>query len=174
MTGKGRVQRAADLAAISAVRSMRDDAPRLLAPGRLGDGSLDPRHLSRSAYLARAKLAALDAARRNGVDGDRLRISFPDRRALPPLRARVLVRAEIDPAGLPGAERLRESGMARRDPIPVVAAAVAEAAPPLGGWSGMPATASGGGYSGPLAYRDGDPLWGLYSAFPSGSRLMTG
>ena len=31
-TGRGRVQRAADLAALSAVRSMRDDMPRLLAP----------------------------------------------------------------------------------------------------------------------------------------------
>jgi len=30
VTGKGRAQRAADLAAISAARSMRDDLPRLL------------------------------------------------------------------------------------------------------------------------------------------------
>ena len=35
VTGKGRVQRAADLAAISAARSMRDDLPRLLGPARL-------------------------------------------------------------------------------------------------------------------------------------------
>ena len=34
-TGGARVQRAADLAALSAARSMRDDLPRLLAPPRL-------------------------------------------------------------------------------------------------------------------------------------------
>src|SRR5262249_21693751 len=44
-TGRGRVQRAADLAALSAVRSMRDDVPGLLAPARLPDGSLNPTHL---------------------------------------------------------------------------------------------------------------------------------
>ncbi|HWH20847.1 MAG TPA: pilus assembly protein TadG-related protein, partial [Solirubrobacterales bacterium] len=32
VTGKGRAQRAADLAAISAVRSMRDDLSELLSP----------------------------------------------------------------------------------------------------------------------------------------------
>jgi Transglycosylase SLT domain/D-alanyl-D-alanine carboxypeptidase len=40
----------------------------------------------------------------------------------------------------------------------VVASAVAEASPPAGSWTGMPATAEGGGYSGPLAYRDGEGM----------------
>src|SRR5262249_33588760 len=35
VTGKGRVQRAADLAALSAARRMRDDVSRLIAPARL-------------------------------------------------------------------------------------------------------------------------------------------
>ena len=35
VTGKGRAQRAADLAAISAARSLRDDLPRLLSPTTL-------------------------------------------------------------------------------------------------------------------------------------------
>ncbi|MSO42071.1 MAG: hypothetical protein EXQ70_09315, partial [Solirubrobacterales bacterium] len=155
VTGKGRAQRAADLAAISSVRSMRDDAPRLLAPARLPDGSLNPRHLSRAAYLERARVAGLDAARRNGVEASRLRLAFPDRRALPPLRARAVVRGEIDPEELPGGERLERSS-GRRRPIAVVASAVAEASPPGGEWSGLPGTASGGGYSGPLAYRNGE------------------
>ncbi len=77
-TGRGRVQRAADLAALSAARSMRDDVSRLLAPARLSDGAPNPRHLSRAQYLARARLAAVDAARRNEVDPARLRIDFPD------------------------------------------------------------------------------------------------
>jgi hypothetical protein len=40
----------------------------------------------------------------------------------------------------------------------VVASAVAEASPPVTSWTGMPAQAEGGGYSGPLAYRDGEGM----------------
>jgi hypothetical protein len=83
-TGRGRVQRAADLVALSAVRSMRDDVPRLLAPARLPDGAPNPRHLSRTQYLSRARLAAVDAARRNDVEPARLRIAFPDAAASRP------------------------------------------------------------------------------------------
>jgi Transglycosylase SLT domain/D-alanyl-D-alanine carboxypeptidase len=152
-TGKGRVQRAADLAALSAVRSMRDDVPRLLAPPRLPDGRPNPRHLSKGDYLARARLAAVDAARRNRVDPARLRLSFPDAAADPPLRARVTVAGEIDPDRLPGGERL-----GARPPIRVVASAVAEASAPVSSWTGMPAQAEGGGYSGRLLYRDGEGM----------------
>ena len=153
VTGKGRVQRAADLAALSAARSMRDDMPRLAEPRTLPSGSLNPRHLSRGVYLGRAQAAATDAARRNGVDPARLRIDFPDRSGEPPLRVRARVSAEIDPEELPGGERVEGSRS-----IEVAASAVAEAAPPAGSWSGMPAVASGGGYSGPLVYRNGEGM----------------
>ena len=152
-TGKGRVQRAADLAALSAVRSMRDDVPRLLAPPRLSSGGPNPRHLSKADYLFRARLAGIDAARRNRVDPGRLRLSFPDATADPPLRARVTVTGEIDPDELTGGER---AGV--RQPIRVVASAVAEASAPVSSWTGMPAQAEGGGYSGPLVYRDGEGM----------------
>jgi hypothetical protein len=152
-TGKGRVQRAADLAALSAVRSMRDDTPRLLAPETLPDGAPNPRHLFRGDFLSRARLAALEAARRNQVDPARLRIAFPDASFLPPLRARATVVGEIDPERLPGGDRLSD-----HRPIRVVASAVAEASAPVSSWSGMPAQAEGGGYSGPLAYRDGEGM----------------
>ncbi|HSD23783.1 MAG TPA: transglycosylase SLT domain-containing protein [Solirubrobacterales bacterium] len=152
-TGRARVQRAADLAALSAVRSMRDDVPELLAPARLPDGTLNPRHISRDQYLTRARLAALDAARRNRVDPARLRIAFPDAIANPPLQARATVVAEIDPDQLPGGERLGE-----RPPIRVVATAVAQASAPASSWTGMPVIAEGGGYSGPLLYRDGEGM----------------
>jgi len=155
VTGKGRVQRAADLAALSAARSMRDDMPRLAEPRTLPDGSLNPRRLSHVAYLSRARAAAIDAGRRNGVDPARLRIDFPDSSGQPPLRVRARVSAEIDPAALPGGERVE--GPESR-PIAVAASAVAEAAPPAGSWSGMPAVASGGGYSGPLVYRNGEGM----------------
>jgi hypothetical protein len=152
-TGKGRVQRAADLAALSAARSMRDDVARLLAPPTLPDGTPNPRHLTRAQYLWRARLAALDAARRNRVDPSRLRVSFPDRASNPPLQARATVLGEIDPGRLPGGDRL-----GRRPPIRVAASAVAEAAVPSSSWTGMPAVAEGGGYSGPLVYRDGEGM----------------
>ena len=156
VTGKARVQRAADLAALSAARSMRDDLPRLLAPSQLSDGSPNPRHLSRARYLAAARLAGVEAARRNGIAPERLAISFPDGESTPPLRARARVLAEIDPRALPGGERLEDPRSLRR--IPVAATAVAEAALPGGDWTGMPAEASGGGYSGPLTYRNGEGM----------------
>jgi hypothetical protein len=152
-TGRGRVQRAADLAALSAARSMRDDVDRLLAPARLSDGRPNPGHLSRTAYLARARLAAADAATRNRVDPSRLWISFPDLASMPPLQVRATIAGEIDPRRLPGGDRLTD-----RRPIRVMATAVAEASPPAGSWTGMPATAEGGGYSGPLVYRDGEGM----------------
>ncbi|MGE5281598.1 MAG: lytic transglycosylase domain-containing protein [Chloroflexota bacterium] len=143
VTGKGRVQRAADLAAISAARSMRDDLPRLLAPARLPDGSLDPRHLNKAAYLARARAAALEAARRNGVAPERVRVSFPDVASFAPVRVKAVVVANLDVG----------TGHTR-----VEASAVAEAASASGATESTPATASGGGYDGPLAYRQGEGM----------------
>jgi hypothetical protein len=152
-TGRGRVQRAADLAALSAVRSMRDDTSRLLAPETVPDGTPNPRHLSKSEFLGRARLAAIDAARRNEVNPGRLRIAFPDATSYPPLQARATVVGEVDPERLPGGDRLAD-----RRPIRVVASAVAEASAPVSSWTGMPSQAEGGGYSGPLAYRDGEGM----------------
>jgi hypothetical protein len=141
VTGKGRAQRAADLAAISAVRSMRDELPRLLAPPRLGDGAPNPSHIAKSTYLAHARDAARAVARQDGVDPSRVRIEFPDRSSFAPLRAKATVVAKL----------LVDSG--RRE---VEADAEAEAAAPVGTAGGEgPAVASGGGYSGPLVYRDG-------------------
>jgi hypothetical protein len=140
VTGKGRAQRAADLTAISAARSLRDDLPRLLAPAMLPNGLANPRHLTKSAYLARARRAALVAARENGIGTAHLRLSFPDRDSFAPVRAKAVVFAEVG-AG-PG--RLRTS-----------ASAVAEAATATSGRGAAPTTASGGGYSGRLVYRQG-------------------
>jgi Transglycosylase SLT domain/D-alanyl-D-alanine carboxypeptidase len=144
VTGKGRVQRAADLVAISAVRSMRDDLPRLLSPARLSDGRPNPEHLSKGAYLARAQVAGRAAARGNDVDPDRVRIEFPDAETFAPVRAKVSV-----VAGLREGEGHR-----------VEASAVAEAAAPYGGSSSEEgsATATGGGYAGPLVMRDGEGM----------------
>jgi Transglycosylase SLT domain/D-alanyl-D-alanine carboxypeptidase len=143
VTGKGRAQRAADLVAISAVRSMRDDLPHLLSPPRLADGSSNPNHLDKTTYLARAKAAALAAARANGVDPDRTQVQFPDAGSFAPVRAKVTIVAG-----------LRNGGGQR-----IEASAVAEAATPYGAAAGgATAMATGGGYSGPLIYRDGEGM----------------
>jgi hypothetical protein len=144
LTGAGRAQRAADLIAVSAVRSMRDDLPRLLAPPRLPGGEVNPRHLAKSAYLARAAATAQRVAAANGVAPGRLRLSFPDRSRFAPLRAQAVVRPGLD---------LGDGGEFSGRP----AVAVAEAAPPAAAGA-MPAVGSGGGYSGPLVYRQGEGM----------------
>ena len=143
VTGKGRAQRAADLAAISAARSMRDDLPRLLSPPTLPDGRPNPRHLEKGAYLARAKTAATEAARANGVSPDRLRLTFPDVASFAPVRVKATVTAQL------------EGGGSR---VVVEASAVAEAGAPAAGGSGPTTMATGGGYSGPLVHRQGEGM----------------
>jgi hypothetical protein len=145
VTGKGRAQRAADLAAISAVRSMRDDLPDLLSPPRLPNGAPNPSHIGKATYLGRARDAAYAAARRNEVGESHLRISFPDQSSFAPVRAKATVvgRLEIGSGAPPTVE----------------ASAEAEAAAPVSSAGGEgPAVASGGGYSGPLVYRNGEGM----------------
>jgi Transglycosylase SLT domain/D-alanyl-D-alanine carboxypeptidase len=148
VTGKGRAQRAADLAAISAARSMRDDLPQLLAPAVLPNGLPNPVHVEKIAYLSRARAAAFDVARANDVGTARLKVSFPDAGSFAPVRVKAVVTGSLvlqggDVGG--GAD--------------VEATAVAEAAAPAGSSTGsMPAMAGGGGYSGPLVYRTGEGM----------------
>jgi soluble lytic murein transglycosylase-like protein len=143
ITGKGRAQRAADLVALSAARSMRDDLPRLLSPPTLPSGVPNPAHLPKPVYLARARAAAVLVAGANGVGAGRLRLSFPDRRSFAPLRARAVVLAEVE---------------AGDEEITTEASATAEAALPFAAGGGSPTIASGGGYAGPLIYRQGEGM----------------
>jgi Transglycosylase SLT domain/D-alanyl-D-alanine carboxypeptidase len=145
VTGKGRAQRAADLSAISAVRSMRDDLPRLLSPPRLPNGAPNPSHIGKSTYLERARDAARAAGRHNDVDPGRVRIAFPDRSSFAPVRAKATVMGKLD--------------LGSGTPRDVEASAEAEAAAPVTSAGGEgPAIASGGGYSGPLVYRNGEGM----------------
>jgi hypothetical protein len=149
VTGKGRAQRAADLAAISAARSMRDDLPRLLAPPTLPDGSPNPAHMEKAAYLARADAAAFAVARGNEVGEEHLRVSFPDVASFAPVQVKAVVVGRLE---------LSRSGELHGKLPEVEASAIAEAAAPMADAGGMPATASGGGYSGPLIYRNGEGM----------------
>jgi hypothetical protein len=143
VTGKGRAQRAADLAAISAARSMRDDLPRLISPPTLPDGAPNPRHLEKTGFLARARAAALGAAKANGVAATNLRLSFPDQGSFAPVRVKATVLAELTV----GERRSRTE-----------ASAIAEAGAPSSASAATPQTASGGGYSGPLVHRQGEGM----------------
>jgi soluble lytic murein transglycosylase-like protein len=130
---RGHAQRAADLAAISAAQVMRREFPRLFEP--------PPRRLSEAAYLALARAAALRGARRNGAAPRRVRVIFA-RGGLAPTRVTV---------------RLREHADTRPGRVEVSARATAELAVDPHAL-GLAAEASGGGYSGPLAYRQGKPM----------------
>jgi hypothetical protein len=143
---RGKHQRAADLAAVSAARAMADAYPRLFEPPALPDGSRNPRHLSLAVYEGLGREAALRAGRRNGVRIRPADVRFP--RSFAPTRVTVIARGD---ARL----RLRSArrGTAR---IPVRAKATAELT--ATGGPTLPASASGGGYHGPLAYRQGKPM----------------
>jgi hypothetical protein len=136
---KGRLQRATDLAAISAARSMRDDFERQFEPAFVG-GRPNPHHLTRTAYLGRARAAALEAGRHNRLHLAPRDVSFPSG-AWAPVRVKVKVKRELS---------------ARGGIVPVYATATAELSPPAG--DPLPLEAAGPGYTGPLAYRQGKPM----------------
>jgi D-alanyl-D-alanine carboxypeptidase len=143
---RGKHQRAADLAAVSAARAMADVYPRLFEPAVLPDGARNPSHLSLAAYEQIGRDAALYAGRRNGVGLHPGDVRFP--RSFAPTRVTVIARGEV---------RVRihgsRTGASR---IPVRARATAELAST--GGPTLPDSVSGGGYHGPLAYRQGKPM----------------
>jgi hypothetical protein len=128
-------QRAADLAAVAAGNLMHESYGRLFEPALL-EGQPNPRHLEKAAYLAMGRARALEVARANGFPD--VAVTFPDGSTIAPARVRVLVR-----------ENVRVGGRSTR----VSAVAEAELGP-----SDLTGFAEGGGYSGPLAYRQGKPM----------------
>jgi hypothetical protein len=132
-------QRAADLAALAGARAMYEANPRLFEPAVV-DGRANPRHLSREAYLALARAAAERVARANGAAG--AKVGFPDEQSFAPVRIRVGVREVVE---------VRQDAERRQVPIQVVAEA--ELAPGM-----LESLTDGGGYDGPLAYRQGKPM----------------
>jgi hypothetical protein len=126
---------AADLAALAGAEAMRVAQPRLFAPPELDVGVPNPRHLERAAYLAIARRAALDTARRNGAE--HVAVAFPDATALAPARIAVTI---TDP--------IRVAGRLVTRPARAVAELATVALPSAGG-------DLSGEYRGPFAERQG-------------------
>ncbi len=146
--GRSAHQRGADLAAMSAALSMRDDYPRLFEPPVLANGLPNPRHLSTVAYLARARRAAIRGGARNDVKLGPHDVTFTA--GFAPVRVEVKARGEVAiDVGDPGD---------RRRHVEVRARATAALSPSLGSTLDGPAFGSGGGYDGPLAYRMGKAM----------------
>jgi hypothetical protein len=143
---RGKHQRAVDLAAVSAAQVMRDNYSRLFEPPFLSTGLPNPRHLSTAAYLALARAAARRGVRRNGVRSAGVGVSFPGAGFAP---TRVTV-------SLTGGGDVRFAAGRRPERIDVQARATAELVPGAG--EGLTEFADGGGYNGPLAYRQGKPM----------------
>jgi hypothetical protein len=139
----GDAQRAADLAALAGARAMHGAYFRLFEPPLI-DGAVNPRHLSKAAYLELGRSAAARTAAAN--DARDVDVGFPDAGSMAPVRLRVTVRERFE-AG---------TGRDKRS-APIAAVAEAELVP-LGADAGLTEFAAGGGYSGPLAHRQGKPM----------------
>ena len=122
-------------------RRLRPPVRRRAAPGRLAR-TRAPRQGASTSTAPRPRRSRRRA--RNGVEPRRLAVEFPDRASFAPLRVRAEISAELDAgAQRRTAERPRRGrGGAARAPRPAA--------------GGGPAVATGGGYSGPLAYRQGE------------------
>jgi soluble lytic murein transglycosylase-like protein len=106
--------------------------------------------MSKPQYLALARAAAGSAAVRNGVRlgiGD---VTFPDLLSFAPTQVRVRIKRTAR-------VRLPAFGGRRDAPLAVAAKATASIMPLAGAGALMPAL-GGGGYSGPLALRQGKPM----------------
>lgn len=144
---RSKSQRVADLSAIAAAQAMLEAYPRLFEPAFLEPGVPNPRHLSTGAYLELARAAALTGAQRNGGSLRPDDVRFPDAGSFAPTRVSVTVHGDAS-------VRVTSRGPGARRHVPVEADATAELSP----GAGQTGFASGGGYSGPLLYRQGKPM----------------
>ena len=144
---RAKSQRVADLSAVAAAQAMLAAYPRLFEPAFLRAGVPNPRHLSKAAYLDLARNAAVTGAARNGGEVTLADVRFPDSTSFAPTQVRVTVHGEAQ-------VRVTGRGAGSHRHLPIQADATAELAP----GAGQAGFASGGGYTGPLAYRQGKPM----------------
>lgn len=155
---KGRDQRVADLAATAAAKQMGSDYPRLFLPPLLANRVPNPLYLSVSRYRDRALATAIRSARANGAEARVQSVRLGSGGALatsssPPTS--VTVKTERRHTVQVPAGNASES----RRSVRVTATATAELRFSFGALPDPnPRTSSGGGYDGPLAYRQGKPM----------------
>lgn len=148
LLARGAEQRGADLAAVAAARRMASDYPRLFEPAYLPNGAPNPHHLSERALKRRARAAAVRVARVNRAR-DRLRsVSFGAAPLPSAVEVRTSHRQRVGVAGSSGSRLVTIAARARAE--------LHFSFPKLG--DPLPGSASGGGYAGPLAYRQGKPM----------------
>jgi hypothetical protein len=129
-------QRAADLAAVAAARVMHENYGRLFEPAYIGRRP-NPSHLEKADYLTLGRAAGLRVAKANGAAA--AAVSFPDADTIAPVRVHVGIRETLQ--------------VGNGKTATVTVAAEAELGP-----SADLSLASGGGYDGPLATRQGQRM----------------
>jgi hypothetical protein len=148
LAARGQDQRTADIAAAAAAGRMAKDFPRTFEPPVLPGGAPNPRYLSPAAYRLRARGAAIRVAVLNKAVGRIERVKFGLGVAPTTVTISTLRRHEVPIAGTDNGRR-----------VAVRASATAELRFAFATMPGaMPGTGSGGGYDGPLAYRQGKPM----------------
>jgi soluble lytic murein transglycosylase-like protein len=148
LAARGHDQRTADLAAAAAARRMAEDFPRTLEPPLLPDGAPNPQYLSPAAYRLRARAAAVRVAAINHAVGRIENVKF----GLSPTPTSVTVSTLRN-------HKVSISGTDQQRSVKVRARATAELRFSFATMPGaLPANGSGGGYSGPLAYRQGKAM----------------
>ncbi|MBI4898209.1 MAG: transglycosylase SLT domain-containing protein [Actinobacteria bacterium] len=147
---RGRLQRGADLAATAAAKRMSGDFARLSAPATLADGRPNPLHMQRDAYLLRARFAA-----RRSIKASRLSVGDFDLR-FEPVPAPTVVTARIRQSH---AVHVPTAGREDDREVELRAKAVARLSFSIGTMApSSPSAGAGGGYAGPLAYRQGKAM----------------
>jgi hypothetical protein len=147
LTARGADQRTADLAATAAAQRMAGDYTRVLEPPVLPSGAPNPHHLPLSEYRRRAHAAAVRLAALNGA---RDHISAVRLAAGPSPTSVTVETSAWRELNVPGGER---SGVRVRTRA---RAALKFSFPTLA--DPLASHGSGGGYDGPLAYRQGKPM----------------
>lgn len=150
---KGRDQRAADLAATAAARQLASDRWRVFVPQVLPNGSPNSSHLSEAEYRSRARATAMRSIRANPAGGTVKTVEFRGEGA----PTSVTVAVERNHAvRVPGVD---ESAASANRSVRIRTTATAELRFAFADLPDpRPTAASGGGYDGRLAYRQGKPM----------------
>ena len=146
---KGAHQRAADLAAVSAAQVMRDALPAAVRAAVPRAGVPNPRHLGEPS-TARSPVRPRSGARAERHAAARRATSRFPGDDFAPTRVSVRVRGEVRVAAGEPADAIGR--------VPVAAEADGRARARRPAPAAFARDASGGGYDGPLAYRQGKPM----------------